>query len=926
MPRWLYGLLVFGFLAVVGRLLGAPPVLVFAAACLGLVPLAGLIGHATGQVALHLGAQYGGLLNATFGNAAELIITLLALRQGFFTLVKASITGSIVGNTLLVLGLALLAGGIRHGLLKFDMRLASLNAALMILAVAGLLLPALFSTLVPDSARVEELSILVAVVLLLSYGAYLVFVLRGTGPFLKNRDGSSELAAPWFAKAEGEDEVVSESAEWSVRRLLTLASATVGTAIVSEVLVDAVEPVTLQFGWTELFVGVILIPIVGNAAENWAAVRAAWRNHVDLTLGITAGSSTQIPLFVAPVLIFASLPMGRPMTLVFEPLELMVLALSTAIFAYVSLDGESHWLEGVLLLALYLMTAAVFFLDPVGTSVGAVELCHNDNGRLQPTVLAALRAVLFSLALVASSLAPPVHAQDTPGLDGVQAVYTDLLELFYRPLEPSDLLQAGWTALSADAQRHGVPAHPDPLPELPHADKDAAFQSFAGAYGKYVASLPPTYPPAMAAAVVQGGMADSLHEQHTHFLSQAIMQRFLSTVSGGQQGVGLGVLIGGDPPGLITRVAPDGPGASAGLQEGDVIVGADGKDLSTADAPTLGTALSGPQGAAISLSIDRGSGPQTVDVTRGAYYFPPLESRMLPDGVGYLRLSDFVISGTTLPNGTELLSDLDRRLDDLDAQGAQALVLDLRGNGGGSVQTSDELLGRFLPDTTRSVHESDRRGHDTYELASGRLRARQLPMAVMINGGSASASEITAAALRDAHRAVLVGQRTAGAVASSELLPLPGGGALQIAVAAADAGESTAQLDGVGITPDVATSLPRTLADYRSGPTRSWTSPCPRWPLRRRRYRRAPFCWRSAQPTSTACSRPPCRPRVICRPTIAFWPATSGNAWTSFIPTSSSIRTAARRIHLPCSRQCGRAAIRAASLPRTAASRLICPR
>jgi Ca2+:H+ antiporter len=153
MPRWLYAMLVFGPLAVAGRVVGAPDLLVFIAAGLGLVPLAGLIGHATGQVAQHLGPQYGGLLNATFGNAAELIITLFALRQGLTTLVKASITGSIVGNTLLVLGLALLAGGVRHGLLKFSVRPASLNAALMILAVAGLVLPALFSTLVPDSGR-----------------------------------------------------------------------------------------------------------------------------------------------------------------------------------------------------------------------------------------------------------------------------------------------------------------------------------------------------------------------------------------------------------------------------------------------------------------------------------------------------------------------------------------------------------------------------------------------------------------------------------------------------------------------------------------------------------------------------------------------------------------------------------------------------
>src|ERR1700716_2966103 len=144
-------MLVFAPVAVIGRLVGAPPVFVFALACLGIVPLAGLIGHATSQVALHLGAQYGGLLNATFGNAAELIITLLALHQGLFTLVKASITGSIIGNTLLVLGLALLVGGFRHGVLRFNARLAGLNSSLMILAVAGLLLPALFSTLVPDS-------------------------------------------------------------------------------------------------------------------------------------------------------------------------------------------------------------------------------------------------------------------------------------------------------------------------------------------------------------------------------------------------------------------------------------------------------------------------------------------------------------------------------------------------------------------------------------------------------------------------------------------------------------------------------------------------------------------------------------------------------------------------------------------------------
>jgi Ca2+:H+ antiporter len=342
-PVWLYAFLVFGVVAVVGNAVGAPALLVFAAACLGLIPLAGLIGHATSQLATRVGPNWGGLLNATFGNAAELIITILALREGLFTLVKASITGSIIGNTLLVLGTALLVGGLRHGVLRFDLRQAGLTSGLMILAVAGLLLPAVFGTMVPDQARLEELSIVVALILLASYAAYLLFLLGS---------GTSE--------AEG------EKSEWSVRRgLLVLLAATLGTAVVSDVLVNAVTPVTTQLGWTELFLGVIVIPIVGNAAENWAAVRAAYHNHVDLTLGITAGSSTQIPLFVTPVLILVSLAVGNPMTLVFQPLELLVLALSTAISAYIALDGESHWLEGVLLLALYLMTATVFFLDPV---------------------------------------------------------------------------------------------------------------------------------------------------------------------------------------------------------------------------------------------------------------------------------------------------------------------------------------------------------------------------------------------------------------------------------------------------------------------------------------------------------------------------------------------------------------------------------
>ena len=425
-----------------------------------------------------------------------------------------------------------------------------------------------------------------------------------------------------------------------------------------------------------------------------------------------------------------------------------------------------------------------------------------------------LRALLL-LAFALSSLAPAAHAQETPGLDAISAEYRDMVQLFYKPVDPHALLQAGWSALSSDAARRGAPS-PGPLPDLSD-DPEAALGMFSSAYQAYVASLPSSFPASAAAADVENAIAESVREQHTHYLPPAVMKGFLSLVSGGQQSIGPGVQLGNDPPGLITAVAPGGPAELAGLQPGDVIIAAGGKDVTNGGTPTLAAALIGPSGSTVELTIQSARGEENVVVTRGPYYFPPLQSNLLPGGVGYLRLSDFVISGTTLPDGTELLTDLDQQLDELDAEGAQSWILDLRDNGGGSVQTADELLGRFLPDTVRSVRESDERGHLSYEIAAGRTHARQLPMAVLINGGSASASEITAAALRDAHRAVLVGQHSAGAVASSELLPLPGGAGLQVAVAAASAPDSNTPLDGVGVAPEVAVGQSRTLEDYRSG-------------------------------------------------------------------------------------------------------------
>jgi Ca2+:H+ antiporter len=331
--------------AIVSRLLHGPEWLTLAASAIALLPLAGWIGVATEHAAARMGAGLGGLLNATFGNAAELIISIFALRRGLVDLVKASLTGSIISNTLLILGLSALVGGVKHGTQRFSVKPTARHAAMMILAVSAMALPAVFATVERDAFIREEVSIGVSVLLLGTYAAYVYF--------------------SYFSRQRDRDNGKIESrGTWSLgRSLLVLGVAVAATAVASELLVHAIEPVSRAAGLSQLFLGLILIPIVGNAAEHYSAIVFASRNKMDLALSVAANSSTQIAVFVAPLLVLISLLL-RPMDLIFQPIELVTLFASSAIFAYISLDGETNWLEGVQLLSLYLIAAVAFFFLP----------------------------------------------------------------------------------------------------------------------------------------------------------------------------------------------------------------------------------------------------------------------------------------------------------------------------------------------------------------------------------------------------------------------------------------------------------------------------------------------------------------------------------------------------------------------------------
>ncbi len=347
-------LLIFVPIALALAWFGAPATPVFITSALAIVPLAGILGEATETLAEHVGSRAGALLNATFGNAAELIITIAAIREGLFTVVKASITGSILGNVLLVLGLSVLFGGLKNGYQHFDRRGVSVSMTTMTIAIIGLVIPAVFANSIESAGHigVEYLSIGVAIALIISYALSLLFSFR------LSHEKPHPLAAEPVESTE------TPRIKGLPMALGVLLVAVVFVAILSEILVGAVEPLIRAQGLTELFVGVIIVPIIGNAAEHLVALEMAMKNRMELALGVALGSSLQIALFVAPLLVFISLAFGQELTLVFNQFELAALAAAVIIAALISLDGESNWLEGAQLLIVYAILALAFFFLP----------------------------------------------------------------------------------------------------------------------------------------------------------------------------------------------------------------------------------------------------------------------------------------------------------------------------------------------------------------------------------------------------------------------------------------------------------------------------------------------------------------------------------------------------------------------------------
>ena len=345
--KFLKYMLIFIPISFIAKFMNASGTIMFILSCLSIIPLAGLMGEGTEQISFYSGPKIGGFLNGTFGNATELIISFFALKQGLFDIVKSSIAGAVIGNVLLVVGASMLAGGLKFKTQKFNEKVSEVTSSMLLFAVLGLCIPALFTHTVDPAllnTRYEGLSVFVAVVMIIIYILSLVFSFS-THKDIYNTEATQEGSPKWSLK----------------KAILILVVVTILIAIESEFLVNGVESITESLGWSEFFVGIILIPIIGNAAEHTTAIIMARKDQMDVALEIALGSSLQIILFVAPILIFISL-FFKPMSIVFNEFELVALIASVVIANKVSHDGECNWLEGVQLLAVYLIISASFFI------------------------------------------------------------------------------------------------------------------------------------------------------------------------------------------------------------------------------------------------------------------------------------------------------------------------------------------------------------------------------------------------------------------------------------------------------------------------------------------------------------------------------------------------------------------------------------
>lgn len=341
-------MLLFVPISFIGKFLNFSPTIMFILAALSIIPLAGIMGEGTEEISFYTGPKIGGFLNATFGNATELIISFFALKSGLFEVVKSSIAGSIIGNILLVLGASMFIGGLKHKTQNFNINVVETTSSMLLFSLIGLCVPAFFTHTINANllnTRYEGLSLVVAIVMFILYILSLIF------SFFTHKD--------LYATTTEEE---GHESKWSLKKSIAiLIIATVIIAIESEFLVGGIEDITSKLGLSEFFVGIILIPIIGNAAEHSTAITMALKNKMDVAIEIALGSSLQIILFVAPVLIFLSL-LFTPMSIIFNPFELVSLIASVIIANKVASDGQSNWLEGDQLMAVYFIIAAGFFI------------------------------------------------------------------------------------------------------------------------------------------------------------------------------------------------------------------------------------------------------------------------------------------------------------------------------------------------------------------------------------------------------------------------------------------------------------------------------------------------------------------------------------------------------------------------------------